>query len=250
MGAVSIPLRAISHEISELEFHLSPALSSSRPHTGVGTCGTSSRIRVAHVGSSLRREWTVDGLIDVWDAPSAPAADFIAEQARPPKLLMADGAFGNNAAFRGALVPHGRHHDDVGRWSELDFARGVVQLAPTAASHSRRAGFEDPPVDPDAVPPGTDCWIQIEVYDHRQPANLVGDASQVEALTADEPGHADGDRGVGIASRIGRRSSKSSGRLTLMCCQLRSLNWTALRRGVPGVTHRRFDAHQVDPTGH
>src|SRR5205823_554252 len=34
--STSRPLRAISHEVSEFEFHISPVWSSSRPQTGVG----------------------------------------------------------------------------------------------------------------------------------------------------------------------------------------------------------------------
>ena len=44
------PLRAISDEINEFEFHISPARSSSSPQIGVGTSGTSSRTRCARVG--------------------------------------------------------------------------------------------------------------------------------------------------------------------------------------------------------
>ena len=42
IDSASIPLRAITHAITEFEFHISPVPSSSRPHTGVGTCGTTS----------------------------------------------------------------------------------------------------------------------------------------------------------------------------------------------------------------
>jgi hypothetical protein len=37
IDARSIPVRTISHETTELEFHMSPVASSSRPHAGVGT---------------------------------------------------------------------------------------------------------------------------------------------------------------------------------------------------------------------
>ena len=53
--STSRPLRAMSHEITEFEFHISPAWSSSRPQTGVGTPSTSSRKRSARPGSSVRR---------------------------------------------------------------------------------------------------------------------------------------------------------------------------------------------------
>ena len=49
---MSRPQRAISHEMSELEFHMPQLVA---PHTGVGTCGTSSRSRRAQSGSSLSR---------------------------------------------------------------------------------------------------------------------------------------------------------------------------------------------------
>ena len=49
------PLRAITHAMTEFEFHISPVLSSSRPHTGVGTRGTTSSTRLARCSSSLSR---------------------------------------------------------------------------------------------------------------------------------------------------------------------------------------------------
>ena len=53
--AVSIPLRASTHAITEFEFHISPVCSSSRPQTGVGTCGTASSTRRAQPSSLLSR---------------------------------------------------------------------------------------------------------------------------------------------------------------------------------------------------
>jgi hypothetical protein len=53
MASKSSPLLAISHEISELEFHISPVASSSRPQTGVGTSATSSSTRCASETSSV-----------------------------------------------------------------------------------------------------------------------------------------------------------------------------------------------------
>ena len=41
--------------MSELEFHMSPVCSSSRPHTGVGTDGTRSRTRCAEARSFATR---------------------------------------------------------------------------------------------------------------------------------------------------------------------------------------------------
>jgi hypothetical protein len=55
IDSTSSPLRAMSQEIVEFEFHISPALSSSRPQTGVGTFGTSSSSRRAQSALSLSR---------------------------------------------------------------------------------------------------------------------------------------------------------------------------------------------------
>ena len=52
--SASIPLRAITQAITEFEFHISPVPSSSRPHTGVGTCATTSRRRRARRSSPVR----------------------------------------------------------------------------------------------------------------------------------------------------------------------------------------------------
>ena len=47
-----MPLRASSQEVTEFEFHISPASSSSRPQTGVGTCGHELEQAPREVGSS------------------------------------------------------------------------------------------------------------------------------------------------------------------------------------------------------
>ena len=51
---VSMPARHRIHEVTEFEFHISPASSSSLPHTGVGTDGTRSSSRSASARSSSR----------------------------------------------------------------------------------------------------------------------------------------------------------------------------------------------------
>lgn len=49
------PLRVKSHEMTELEFHISPMSSSSRPQTRGGTVAASLSRRCACPRSSLRR---------------------------------------------------------------------------------------------------------------------------------------------------------------------------------------------------
>lgn len=79
MEPESIPLRATSQAITEFEFHISPICSSSRPHTGVGTCGTRSSRRRAIAGWSLSRVRAVDRLVDVEDASVTPLSDAVAK---------------------------------------------------------------------------------------------------------------------------------------------------------------------------
>src|ERR1019366_925655 len=53
--SVSTPLRASTQAMTEFEFHISPAPSSSLPQVGVGTDGKVSTTRLACPGSSVRR---------------------------------------------------------------------------------------------------------------------------------------------------------------------------------------------------
>jgi hypothetical protein len=51
----STPTDARSQDVTEFEFHISPACSSSRPHTAVGTSATVSRISCPTGPSSATR---------------------------------------------------------------------------------------------------------------------------------------------------------------------------------------------------
>ena len=78
--STSSPLRTISHEVSEFEFHISPARNSSRPQTGVGTSGTSSSRRRAQAEIVAQAARAVDRLGDVGDDAVAPAAHLVPEE--------------------------------------------------------------------------------------------------------------------------------------------------------------------------
>jgi EAL domain len=62
--SVGRPAVAISHAITEFEFHISPAFNSSRPHTGVGTVATRSSSRPATMGSLVSRRGGCDLALD------------------------------------------------------------------------------------------------------------------------------------------------------------------------------------------
>lgn len=55
MPSTSMPLRGKSQEATELELHISPARSSSRPHAGAGIDSASSTRRWATIGSADTR---------------------------------------------------------------------------------------------------------------------------------------------------------------------------------------------------
>ena len=93
-SSVGRPAVAISQATTEFEFHISPASSSSRPHTGVGTVATRSSSRRATRGSLVSRRGPPTAAAEIRDRPAAPAADLVAKQAQPADVAAPDGARG------------------------------------------------------------------------------------------------------------------------------------------------------------
>ena len=86
IASVGRPLRASSHETTELEFHISPVPSSSRPQTGVGSEPTSSRRRRARTWVVAQALGAGHRLVGVRDDPVPPATHLVAKHtpARQP----------------------------------------------------------------------------------------------------------------------------------------------------------------------
>ena len=84
--------------MKEFEFHMSPACSSSRPHTGVGTDEASSSSRRARrvVGEPAR---AVDCLADVGNPALTPEAQLVAEDPQTAGPTAADRALCDDAAL-------------------------------------------------------------------------------------------------------------------------------------------------------
>ena len=153
---MSIPLRAISQAITEFEFHMSPVLSSSRPHTGVGTCGTRSSTRCARgcfVGESPR---AFNGLVDVGDLPVAPATYLVAKDPKPARPADPDGTFGDNAALLAVGVTDRRLLDHEPCRRDTDFERRVVQVARWSPRGPRRRRLEHPAVESNEMATGAE----------------------------------------------------------------------------------------------
>ena len=84
--AMSWPLPARSHEISELEFHMSPVRCSSSAQVAVRNRGTSPA-PVVHARRRAHPLRTVHGLAHVGDPPARPAADLVAEHRDRPSQV-------------------------------------------------------------------------------------------------------------------------------------------------------------------
>ena len=107
----STSLRASSHEVTEFEFHMSPAASSSRPHTG----GRHRWHKIKDpscpgevIGHPHRAR---DRFVRVGHHAFSPAADLVAEEAKPPCPSRSNGALGDDASLFTVEVGNGRHLD-------------------------------------------------------------------------------------------------------------------------------------------
>ncbi len=149
--SVSTPARASSHEISELEFHMSPVCSSSRPHTGVGTDGTRSRTRCARARSFATRSGLDDRLVRIGDGASAPSTDLVAEQPEPSRPSRPDRALGDDATLSSALVWDRRGLDDEPAVGDAHLQGGVEESAPRAMLDEGFDRLVDLPVQADHV---------------------------------------------------------------------------------------------------
>jgi hypothetical protein len=139
----------------EFEFHISPAPSSSRPQTGVGTCGTSSRSRWATCGSPLSRRGLSTASAMSGMAPSRQAADLVAEEPEAHQRACAYGTLGDDAALR-SLAPRRRLLDHEAALRQVHLQGRVVEIAAIAALESCREPFEDLPVQANGMAAGAE----------------------------------------------------------------------------------------------
>jgi hypothetical protein len=149
---VSIPLRAIAHAITELEFqHFARPKLIATPHRSRDPPDHLEEAprTIFLVGQSPR---TVYGLGDVGNVSVAPHANLVAEYPKSACPATADGASGNDAPLLPAQVWDRRLLDDERPLRDLDLERGVVEIAPRTPlnpGHERLVGAT---VEPDEVP--------------------------------------------------------------------------------------------------
>lgn len=82
--------------MKEFEFHISPARSSSRPRTGVGTTAPGQAV-VALDADRPSVAADFDRLADIWNNTVAPPAHLVAEDPEAPRPKVPDRTFGNDA---------------------------------------------------------------------------------------------------------------------------------------------------------
>ena len=87
MESIATPARASVHATTEFEFHISPACSSSRPHTGVGIVASTSSTRARRRGIVGDPDRIAHCRVEVGDRSAPPPAHLVAEHppaAEPP----------------------------------------------------------------------------------------------------------------------------------------------------------------------
>ena len=177
MPSTSTPLRARSQETTELEFHISPACNSSRPHTGVGTSGTRSSTRWATAASGDTRTGLSIAHSSSGMTPSRHRA------------------FGDDAPGAAVEVGDRGHLDDEPPVGSHDLQRRVVQVAPRTAVEKRCDRFEHCAARPDHMGTGTQRQpIEVHAGGHRR--RLFGHRPSPLGAVAD----ADADLLPGLAA--------------------------------------------------
>jgi hypothetical protein len=110
ISATPSPLAARAQEITEFEFHISPAPTSSRPQTWAGTEGVTASSCLQRAPSRLSRVRAIDRLRGVGDRPTGPAVDLIPEKSR---VTSPPGA----SSTLSADWPHSRCRRSPGVWA-------------------------------------------------------------------------------------------------------------------------------------
>jgi hypothetical protein len=97
-------------------------------------------------GQSTR---STNRIAEIWDRPTTPAADLVAEQAQPAEVPAPDGARANHASACLVSVRRRRELDRVATSGQLDDEHCVVEVASWPMPARGCDGLEDPPVEAD-----------------------------------------------------------------------------------------------------
>jgi hypothetical protein len=155
MAWTSSPLRASSHAMIELEFHISSTPCGRRPHTPVGTCGTRSSNLRTRCGSVLIWRGLSTASVISGDGSVTPATDLVAEGREPAEPGESHWAFGHDTLVSSLEVPGRRLLDDVTLAAQVDLERAVVEIGPFSVLVAGGDGFEEAAVPADEVTAST-----------------------------------------------------------------------------------------------
>jgi hypothetical protein len=146
-------LRQSNQAMIELEFHISPAPTSSRPHTCRHLRGDLQQLSSPRQvrGESLR---TVHGFTGIGDHAITPAAQLVAEYAQPARPAGPHRPFSHDAAGSPIGIQDRRllHHEPALRHPHLK--RRVIQVADGTPGQPSSQPLVKPSVPTDGVPPG------------------------------------------------------------------------------------------------
>ena len=135
------PLLAISHEITELEFHISPVANSSGPKPASG-----GRAPVKQSPCTLcvirQPPRTIDGLADIRDDTIAPATHLVAQDPKAPCPVRANRATSGHATPRSVTARDGRLFNHEAPLRHAHLKRGMVEITCRPMLEPRHHRFE------------------------------------------------------------------------------------------------------------
>ena len=154
IDSTSRPLRASSQETIEFEFHMSPVLYSSRPHTGVGTSGARRSSRRATSLVLSQPSGALDRLAEIGDDSVPPAADLVAEDAEATRPAGTDGAAAGDSSSLRVGIGHRSALDRVPALGHAHLERRVIEVERAPVLEERHDGLEDLAVEAHRVTSG------------------------------------------------------------------------------------------------
>jgi len=108
-----------------------------------------------------------DGLGDVWDVPTPPTADLIAEYPKSACPATANRAFSDDASLRAAQVWDRCLLDDERCLWDSDLESGVVEVERSAPLQPRHKCLVDATVESDEAPTGAEGQpVQVDRGHH------------------------------------------------------------------------------------
>lgn len=140
-----------SQAIIEFEFHISPAPSSSRPQTSVGTRGARSSTRLRDRRIIRQPSRTFDCFAGVRDDSATPAAHLVAEDQETSRPAGTNRTLGDDATLGSVAIADRCLLDHETPRRHVYLERSVIEVARLPPLEPRRYCLEDASVQPHRV---------------------------------------------------------------------------------------------------